>query len=62
MKHKSEVSTHLQNFILLVQNQFSMTVKTIRIDQGTKIFNSDVTSFLQTHGIVHQISCVYTTQ
>ncbi|KAL8144149.1 hypothetical protein V2J09_017181 [Rumex salicifolius] len=45
MKHKSEVSNHLQNFILFVQNQFQSKVQIIRIDQGSEFFNSSLIPF-----------------
>lgn len=60
--NKTSVSHILQEFIILIQNQFKTTIKNIRTDNGTKFFNASVTSFLKNLGIIHQISCAYTPQ
>jgi len=59
LKSKSEVSTHVKNFITLIQNQFHITPKTIRTDNGPKFMLND---FYALHGIVHHKSCVETPQ
>lgn len=53
IKYKSEVPSHLQNFILLVQTQFNAKVKIVRSDQGTEYFNSNVNSFILSDDIIH---------
>ena len=34
LKHKTDVKTSLQNFIILTENQFSCTLKILRSDKG----------------------------
>jgi len=59
LKSKAEVSTHVKNFITLIQNQFHITPKTIKIDNGLEFMLND---FYALHGIVHHKSCVETPQ
>ena len=35
LKYKSEVKTHVQNFIALIENQFDSKIKCIRSNNGT---------------------------
>lgn len=35
MKEKSEVAHHLRNFMIMVEKQFGVSVKTVRSDNGT---------------------------
>ena len=59
LKSKSEVSQHVQNFITLIENQFHITHKTLRTDNGPEfLFNS----FYSSKGIIHHKSCVETPQ
>jgi len=59
LKNKSDVPSHIQNFIQLIQNQHNVTPKIIRSDNGPKFLLSE---FYASHGIVHQNSCVETPQ
>jgi len=59
LKSKSEVSQHVKNFIALVENQFHITPKTIRSDNGPEFLLS---SFYASKGITHHRSCVETPQ
>nr|KYP36109.1 Retrovirus-related Pol polyprotein from transposon TNT 1-94 [Cajanus cajan] len=59
LKSKSEVKTHVHNFINLVENQYETKVKCIRSDNGPEFFLRD---FFNSKGIIHQTSCVYTPQ
>ena len=43
----------------MVHNQFHASIKTIRSDNGTKIF---LREFFHSKGILHQLSCVDTLQ
>lgn len=47
-------------FKLLVENQLSTHIKTLRSDEGGEFVNHSLGSYLQTHGISHQKSCAYT--
>jgi len=57
LKSKSEVSQHVTNFITLVENQFYITPKTIRTDNGPEFL---LLSFYASKGITHHRSCVET--
>jgi len=59
LKTKSEVPSHIQNFIHLIQNQHNVTPKIIRSDNGPEFLLSD---FYASQGIIHQKSCVETPQ
>ncbi|CAL1400034.1 unnamed protein product [Linum trigynum] len=59
LKSKADARPTLQSFCLMVKNQFSVSVKTIRTDQGQEFH---MTEFYSAHGIVHEMSCVYTAQ
>ena len=55
IKSKSEVSLHIQQFITLIENQFHITPKTLRSDNGLEFH---MPSFYNAKGILHQKSCV----
>lgn len=59
MKNKSGTRTCVMHFITFVQNQFSVTVKSIRTDNGSE-FN--MPSYYASLGIHHQTSRVETPQ
>ncbi|CAH9086228.1 unnamed protein product, partial [Cuscuta europaea] len=57
MKTKSEVKFHMMNFYNLINTQFHTKIKIIRTDNGTEFI---FPNFYNTHGIIHQLSCVET--
>jgi transposase InsO family protein len=59
LKSKAEVSLKLQNFILMIENQFHTVPKIIRTDNGPEFMLS---TFYSSKGIIHQKSCVETPQ
>lgn len=59
LRNKSKVSTHFQDFIRLVQNQYHSTIKTIRTDNAPELAFTSITAHF---GIHHQFSCAYTPQ
>jgi transposase InsO family protein len=59
LKAKSEVSLLVQQFILMIENQFNVCVKTVRTDNGPEFL---IPSFYASKGIIHQLSCVETPQ
>jgi hypothetical protein len=59
LKTKAEVSAHVKNFITMIQNHFHVTPKYVRTDNGPEFLIHD---FYDSHGIVHQRSCVETPQ
>ena len=56
---KAEVSLHIQQFITLIENQFHITPKVLRSDNGPEF---DLPSFYHSKGILHQRFCVETPQ
>ena len=59
MKSKSEVRQLFYSFYTMVHTQFGLKIKAIRIDNAKEF---DMFDFLNSHGIIHQHSCVYTSQ
>lgn len=62
LQSKREVGVVLKDFFSMICNQFGCSVKTIRSDNGTEFFNSQMNALFSTLGIVHQSSCPYTPQ
>lgn len=62
MSRKSNAFPLLKSFILFIENQFSTTVKSLGTDNALEFSSSFAQTFYQSKGIVHQQSCVYTTQ
>ena len=62
MKEKSEVAQLFQYFHNMVKTQFQACIQVLRTDNGREYYNSELGSYLQKHGIVHQSSCVNTPQ
>ena len=62
MKNKSETSPIFQTFHKMIQNQFQTNIQVFKTDNARDFFNSILGSYLQSHGIVHQSSCVDTPQ
>ena len=59
LKTKVEVSHHAQSFIKMIQNQFHVTPKFVRSDNGHEFMLS---YFYASLGIIHHKSCVETPQ
>ena len=59
MKSKSDVRLLFQSFYTMVATQFGQNIKSIRTDNAKEF---DMSDFLNSHGIIHQHSCVYTPQ
>ena len=59
IKTKGEVHNCLKGLINMVKTQFEKNVKTIRSDNGLAFL---LKYFYEEHGILHQRSCVSTTQ
>jgi hypothetical protein len=62
LKHKSEVLSVFKDFYNMVQNQYNVNVKILRSDNGTEYVNKAFDSFLSSHGILHQTTCVNTAE
>jgi len=59
LKQKSKIFKILKNFVVFIQTQVETTIKVIKNDNGTKFF---MTNFFINKEIIHQISCVNTSQ
>jgi histone deacetylase 1/2 len=57
---KSEVSAHITNFCNYVSTQFSLAIKSIQADNGTKFVNNTLQNLFASHGIHLRLSCPYT--
>jgi len=62
MAHKSNAFPLLKAFIIFVENQFGLTVKIIRSDNGMEFKDNTALTFYKDKGISHQTSCVDTPQ
>ncbi|KAF3772825.1 Retrovirus-related Pol polyprotein from transposon TNT 1-94 [Nymphaea thermarum] len=62
MKKKSEVGPVIKNFINEILTQFDTCVKTVRSDNALEFCASSLEQFFRDKGIIHQTSCVYTSQ
>jgi hypothetical protein len=58
-KTKSEIPNLVQQFIIMIENQYNCHVKTVRTDNGPEFLMPD---FYALRGIQHQRSCVETPQ
>lgn len=59
---KSNALHIIKAFVNMVENQFKITVKSIRTDNGMEFTSHESTLFFQSKGILHQKSCPYTPQ
>ena len=59
MRSKSEVRPLFHSFYPTVSTQFGIKIKAIRTNNAKEF---DMPDFLNSHGIIHQHSCVYTPQ
>ena len=62
MRGKGEASKLLQNFVVMVKNQFGKDVKIIRSDNGLEFKSGPMKTFYSKKDIIHQTSCVDTPQ
>jgi transposase InsO family protein len=62
MKNKSEIFSHFQTFINLIETQYNKRIKTLRTDNGTKFINQNFSNFTKLKRIIHQTMCIYTPQ
>ena len=58
LKAKSEVPTIIIQFIDLIFNQFDKRLRIFRSDNAKEFFSSEVNSYMENHGIIHESSCV----
>ncbi|KAJ9557316.1 LOW QUALITY PROTEIN: hypothetical protein OSB04_011930 [Centaurea solstitialis] len=54
--------TFIDDYSRATWNHFNSSIKTLRSDNAKEYFSTDFSSYLKKHGIVHESSCVYTSQ
>ena len=54
--------TILTSFSKMVSVPFHNNIKTLKPDNGTEFTDTAFQSFLTLHGILHQMSCVYSSE
>ena len=59
LKNKSDSFEKFQGFLKEVENQFSRKIKRIRGDRGREYESSAFNSFVQSLGIIHEITAPY---
>lgn len=62
MKSKSEVGELIEYFCTLVKTQFKSALKIFINDNSTEFVNTFVQNLFRSLGIVHQTSCIETSQ
>lgn len=62
MHLKSDVSTILKNFHVMVSTQFRKKLKVLKSDNGSEFFNHPSDALFKNFGIMYQRSCPYTPQ
>lgn len=62
LKHKSEVFSGFKDFHSMVRNQYGVSVKILRSDNGTEYISKEFGVYLSYHGIIHQTTCVNTAE
>lgn len=60
MRQKFDIFNHFQSFKIFIENQTQHKISIIKTNGGKEYCNNKFTKFLNTHAIVHQISCPYT--
>jgi hypothetical protein len=62
LQEKSQTQETLKRFLRRAQNEFGLTIKKIRSDNGTEFKNSQIEGFLEEEGIKHEFCSPYTPQ
>ena len=62
MKTRVELFSIFQKFHAEIRTQFNTYIRILRSDNAKKNFSTPLSSFMSSHGILHQSSCAYTPQ
>ena len=62
MKTQAELSYIFQKFHAKIGNQFNTSIRILQSDNATEFFFVPFSSFMSSHGILHQSSHAYTPQ
>ena len=62
MKTRAELFSIFQKFHAEIRTQFNTSIRILRSDNTKEYFSMSFSSFMSSHGILHQSSCAYTPQ
>lgn len=62
LQHKSEVKCRIENYVNKAERETNRKFKILRSDNGSEFINKELNTFLDSKGIRHQKSVVYTPQ
>ena len=62
MKTRVELYSIFQKFHAEIRTQFNTVIRILRSDNAKEYFSTSFSSFMSSHGILHQSSCAYTPQ
>lgn len=62
LPNKANLTEIIENFVIKVQNQFPVTIKKIRTDNGSEFLSSHCQNMFKKFGIEHQHTCPYSPQ
>ena len=62
MKTLAKLFSIFQKFHAEIRTQFNTSIRILRSDNAKEYFSTPLSSFMSSHGILHQSSCAYTLQ
>ena len=62
MKTRVEIFSIYQKFHAKIGTQFNTYIRILKSDNAKEYFFMSFSSFMSSHGILHQLSCAYTPQ
>ena len=62
MKNRAKLFSIFQKFHAKINTQFNTSICILRSDNAKEYFSTSLSSFMSSHGILHQSSCAYTPQ
>jgi len=62
LKDKNETYECIINFFVMVRTQFGLPIQRVQSDNGTEFTNGPLQSYFLKQGIIHETSCVDTSQ
>ena len=62
MKARVELFSTFEKFHVEVQTQFNTSIRILQSDNAKEYISRPFSSFMFSHGILHQCSCAYTPQ
>ena len=62
MKTRAELFSIFKKFHVEIRTQLNTSIRILRSDNAEEYFSMSFSSFMSSHGILHQSSCAYTSQ